>query len=75
MFPNSESEAIGRAPSAVRVEDGLHVMGATGRGRQPVSFLFELNADQLKQKKKLTLNFLISISEPKEHYSFVIDLD
>lgn len=73
LFPNSEGAARGRVPSAVRVEDGLHIMGATSTGRQPVSFLFELNADQLKLKKKLTLN--IMISPPEERYSFVIDLD
>ena len=58
-------------PSMGRVTDGLHVAPSL-EGKSRFSLLFELSGNQLKQKRKLTLNFKIL---PKEFFSFVIDLD
>jgi hypothetical protein len=69
FFPGSQQ--FKPSVGSVDVEDGLHV-GPILEGKARFSFLFELSGDQLKQKKKLALNFTFL---PKERWSFVIDLD
>ena len=59
-------------PSASRIENGLHILGALPSDKSSASFLFELNGDQMKREKKLVLNFTML---PKERWSFVVDLN